>query len=280
VRVTTLAIVGVGLIGGSIGLAARRRHVAARIIGFDQDRTAIQRALERGILDEAAADLLTAVAAADVVVFCTPVDRIAAQVRTAAAACRPGTLLTDTGSTKSAIVRELQGNLPTGVDFIGSHPLAGSEKQGPQSAHADLLERCLVVVTPAETKNDNALSRVAAFWQALGASVRVMSPEDHDRALALTSHLPHLVASALAGVLPPEWAALTATGFRDMTRLASGDPALWAAIFQSNREETLAALGRLEEHLGEFRQALADSDGNALTNLLRQGKRIRDELTS
>lgn len=277
-RISTLALVGVGLIGGSVGLAARRRGVGTRVVGFDRDRAALAQALERGILDEAAPYLAAAVRRADVAVFCTPVDTVAAQVLAAAPGCRPGALLTDVGSTKAAIVRDLQGRLPAGVAFVGSHPLAGSEKRGPAFARADLFDDRLVVVTPAGPVDDGAVSRLTEFWHSLGAAVRVMDPEEHDRALALTSHLPHLVASALAGVLPPEWAELTATGFRDTTRLAAGDPDLWAAIFRSNQTSVLAALDRLDGWLCRFRLALASGDSATLIELLRQGKAARDGL--
>jgi prephenate dehydrogenase len=279
-RIPTLALVGVGLIGGSVGLAARRRGIGTRVVGFDRDRAALEQALGRGILDEAAPSLADAVREADVVVICTPVDTIAAHVLAAAPACRPGTLLTDVGSTKAAIVRNVQGRLPAGVAFVGSHPLAGSEKNGPGFARADLFDDRLVVVTPDEPADDDVVSRVTAFWHSLGAFVRAMCPEEHDRALALTSHLPHLVASALAGVLPPEWADLTATGFRDTTRIAGGEPLLWTAIFQSNREALLAALDRLEGRLSQLRRALETSDDEKLAELLRQAKTARDGLSS
>jgi prephenate dehydrogenase len=279
-RISTLALVGVGLIGGSVGLAARRRGVGTRVIGYDRDRTALDQALGRGILDEAAPSLAAAVREADMVVICTPVDTIAAHVLAAAPDCQPGTLLTDVGSTKADIVRGVQGRLPPGVAFVGSHPLAGSEKNGPSFARADLFDDRLVVITPGKPVDDSALSRVTAFWHSLGAFVRVLCPEEHDRALALTSHLPHLVASALAGVLPTEWADLSATGFRDTTRVAGGDPALWTAIFQSNREALLAALDRLEGRLSQFRRALDNADVTQLTELLRQGKTTRDSLIS
>jgi prephenate dehydrogenase len=246
-----------------------------RIDGTDSCPDVLQHALERGILDAAHADLQQAVADADLVVFCTPVDCIAAQVLGAAAACRWGTLLTDVGSTKANIVHAVEGKLPPGVVFVGSHPLAGSEKHGPEHARADLFKDRLVVVTPAE---DEALSRVAAFWTALGARVETMSAEEHDRALALTSHLPHLLASALAGILPPQWRGLTASGFRDTTRLAAANPALWTSILHANQESVLDALDRLGDQLHRFRQALSSGDTNLLEALLYQGKQVRDSL--
>ncbi len=278
-RIDTLAVVGVGLIGGSIGLAARRRGAAGRIVGVDGRPEALRRALGRGALDEAAPDLRTAAAAADVVMFCTPVDAIAPGVLEAAPACRPGTLLTDAGSTKAALVRAVEGKLPAGVAFVGGHPLAGSEKQGPEHSSAEMFEGRLVVLTRTPRTDDNALSRAAGLWEALGARVRVMDPEEHDRAVALTSHLPHLTASALAGVTPPEWLGLTAGGFRDATRVAAGGPELWAGIFLSNTDAVLAAVERLEERLAELRRALAAGDREALTALLREGKQVRDGLT-
>lgn len=277
--INTLVVVGVGLIGGSIALAARCRGVASRVIGVDRQPEALERALRDGLLDEAQAQVSDAVGAADLIVFCTPVDSIAAQVLEASAFCRPGTLLTDTGSTKAAIDRAVHGRLPAGIEYIGSHPLAGSEKHGPAHASAHLLEGRLVIVTPEADATDNALSQIRDFWTALGARVQVMGAEEHDRALALTSHLPHLLSSALAGILPPELYDLTATGFRDTTRLAAGQPGLWSGIFRANREHVLAALDQLEEQLQHFREALLQEDVIALENLLRQGKKVRDDLS-
>jgi cyclohexadieny/prephenate dehydrogenase len=277
-RINTLAIVGVGLIGGSIALAARRRGVAGRIVGIDRHAETLDHALRDGILDEAHADL-TAAAIADLVLFCTPVDGIAAQVIEAAAHCRPGTLLSDAGSTKAAILRDVSGRLPPGIEFVGSHPLAGSEKHGPEHASAYLLEGRLVIVTPpGPGLTDNALSRIRDFWTALGARVQVMDADEHDRALALTSHLPHLLSSALAGILSPELYDLTAAGFRDTTRLAAGQPKLWSAIFRANQAHLLTALDRLEEQLRCFRDALLRDDRDALEALLQQGKNVRDDL--
>jgi prephenate dehydrogenase len=268
----TVAIVGVGLMGGSVGLAARRRGAAARVLGVDRDATALRAARERGIIDEACPDLLAAAGAADLVLFCTPVDTVAAL------ACRPGTVLTDAGSTKGAIVRAVEGRLPDGVSFVGGHPLAGSEKSGAEHADADLFRGRLVVLTPTPATSEEAVGGVSVFWRELGARVERMSPEAHDRALALTSHLPHLVASALAGVLPPELAGLTATGFRDTTRVASGDPALWSAIFEANRGELLEALARFESRLGELRKVLEAGDRAGVNELLSEGRRLRRAL--
>jgi prephenate dehydrogenase len=212
-------------------------------------------------------------------VFCTPVDCIAAQILLAAPACQPGCLLTDVGSTKAAIVRSVEGRLPPGVAYVGSHPLAGSEKHGPEHASPALFDQRQVIVTPTPRTDAAAVQRITSFWQALGARVRLMDPEAHDGALALTSHLPHIAASALAGVLPPELFALTATGFRDTTRLAASNPALWSGILHSNVAAILEALARYGEQLERFRTALAANDRTALEALLTQGKCNKDALS-
>jgi prephenate dehydrogenase len=277
-RVSTLALVGVGLIGGSVGLAARRRGAAGRIVGCDRDSAALDHALGAGILDGACDEPAEAARGADLVVVCTPVDHIPSGLLAAAAACRPGAVLTDAGSTKAAIVAAVHGRLPAGVGFVGSHPLAGSEKNGPEHARADLFDGRLVVLTPTPETGEGPLALVRGFWEALGARVRLMEASEHDRAVALTSHLPHLLASALAGTLPPDLYELTATGFADTTRLAAGSPALWTAIFQANRDDVLAALDLFEEGLNRFRVALSAGDAAALNALLQLGKTVRDRL--
>jgi prephenate dehydrogenase len=273
----TLAIVGVGLIGGSVGLAVRRGG-DTRVVGFDRDAEALRYARERGVVDETCSELETAVAAVDMVLFCTPVDVVATQVLAAAPACRTGTVLTDAGSTKAAIVRSVEGRLPPRISFVGGHPLAGSEKQGPAHADSDLFRDRLVVLTPTPSSEELPVARVAEFWESLGARVRRMSPEAHDRALGLTSHLPHLIASALAGILPPELAGLTATGFGDTTRLADSSPELWSAILDANREAVLEALARLDGRLAEFRRGLLAGDRDALHSLLAAGCQARAAL--
>jgi cyclohexadieny/prephenate dehydrogenase len=276
--IDTIALVGVGLIGGSIGLAARKRGIAGRILGVDNRPEVLRQALTHGVIDQLRPDIGAAAAEADAIVFCTPVDVIAGQVVEAALVCRSGALLTDAGSTKAAIVRDVEGRLPQGAAFVGGHPLAGSEKQGPEHASTELFEGRVVVLTPTARTNDKALSQATALWEALGARVRLMDPEEHDRAMAMTSHLPHVTAAALAGVLPLEWSGLTAGGFRDATRVASGGPELWAAILQANADGVLDAMDQLDERMAEFRRSLASGDRDALMALLQQGKQLRDGL--
>jgi cyclohexadieny/prephenate dehydrogenase len=279
-NVATLTIVGVGLIGGSIGLAAKRRGVVRRVLGVGRNQANLDRASALGAIDEAFLDPVGAMERAEIIVFCTPVDRIAEQVLAAAPRCAPGSLLTDAGSTKAQMVRTIEPGLPPGVHFVGSHPLAGSEKQGPEHADANLFEGRLTIVTKTASTEPGALEQVSKFWQALGSKVRVMSPQEHDEALAFTSHVPHLLAAALAGSLPAALQQLTASGFRDTTRIAAGDPALWTAIFQQNRSAVEDALGLLTDHLGCFRDCLASGDWAKLHDLLAQAKKVRDALGS
>jgi prephenate dehydrogenase len=278
--IPTLAIVGVGLIGGSIGLAARKAGLVGRVLGVGRQQQSLDEALAMGCIDEGLLDPAAALRRSSLVVFCTPVDRIVSQVLELAPVCQPGTLLTDAGSTKGMIVRGIEGHLPDGVAFVGSHPLAGSERRGPRFADAGLFQNRLTVVTRTPQTDPAALAQIAGFWQRLGSRVRIMEPEAHDRALALTSHLPHLLASALAGILPDDLRELTATGFRDTTRIAAGDPALWTGIFLQNREAVIEALDLLLARLTLLRQAMEKDHRATLDDLLTQGKRTRDALGS
>jgi cyclohexadieny/prephenate dehydrogenase len=277
----TVTIVGVGLIGGSIGLAVKSRGLARQVIGVGRDARTLERAREAGVIDQAAINLEDGVASADLIVVCTPVDRIAEDVVRSARFAPRRAVITDAGSTKGNILRELQGRLsPEQALFVGSHPLAGSEKKGAVNARADLFANRLVVVTPTADTDLEAVAVVERFWRLLEARVIRMDPELHDRALATTSHLPHAVASALAGVTPVEWLPLTAGGFCDSTRIAAADPALWTAIFLANQAAVLAATEQYLQRLSAFRDALAAGNAPAIHDWLAEGKVVRDALGS
>lgn len=275
----TIAIVGVGLIGGSIALATKARGLARCVIGVGRNGARLDEACRNKLIDEGLVDLAAAASRSDLIVFCTPVDTIVAGVRKAASASRPGTLITDAGSVKGPVCRDLASGLARQVEFVGSHPLAGSEKQGFEHANAQMFENRVCVVTPIKENTRAAVERIAEFWKGLGSTVLEMSAEAHDRALAETSHLPHLAAAALAGILAPENRGLAATGFRDTTRIAAGDADLWAGIFLENREQLLASLARYESSLGEFRRALEQNDPAGLKEILKAAKISRDAIT-
>jgi prephenate dehydrogenase len=276
----TLTIVGVGLIGGSIGQAARQRALCKTVIGVGRDPASLERAKSVGAIDSFTLDLREGVLHADFVVICTPVDKIAFHVLQAAKVCEPGTIITDAGSTKANIVHDVDGRLPVGVVFVGSHPLAGSEKRGPEHATADLFQGRITIVTPNARTDPAALKSVRVFWKALGSDVHLLDPAIHDRALALTSHLPHLAAASLAGIIPPQYRPFTASGFRDTTRIASSDPKLWAAIFRQNALAMADALQHYSDRLDEFRQAILADDEATLIELFSSGKQVRDALGS
>jgi prephenate dehydrogenase len=281
-----VAIAGVGLIGGSVGLALRARGLARSVVGFGSRPATLATAHERGAISEIGADLASAVSHAELVVVCAPVAEIVEQVRQVARHCRPGTLITDAGSTKVDIVKQLeQAALDDSawgreVRFVGSHPLAGNEKKGPKHADGELFSGRLVVVTPTAATRPTDVRTIAEFWRALGATVLEMPAGEHDRALAATSHLPHLIAAGIAGSTPEEFIALTASGWQDTTRIAGGDPALWRQIMLANRDNLLEALDRFAQHLTEWRAALVAGDGAELERLLTEAKRIRDRAGS
>ncbi len=276
----TVAIVGVGLIGGSIGLGLRDRGLARYVIGIGRRSSSLRTAKRVGAVTTTTLDLAKGVAKADLVIVCTPVGRIVADVRAAAAACQPGCLITDAGSTKAEIVAALDGQLNGKAHFVGSHPLAGSEKSGPSAAAGDLLVGRTVVITPTKTTREVDCAALHDLWRGLGANVVCMPAAAHDRILAATSHLPHLAASALAAATPEDDLQLAASGWLDTTRIAAGDPELWRQIFMSNRSQVLAALGRYEKVLASLRRALERGDEKKLTEILIQAKRRRDALGS
>lgn len=277
-RFDTLVVVGVGLLGGSIALAARQRGIVRRVIGVGRTAPRLEQARDARVLDDVSTDLVAAAAQADLLIFATPVNLIVAGVQEVASACRPGTLITDVGSTKAHLCRELSAGLPDSTTFIGSHPLAGSEKQGWEHSRADLFDGRVCVVTPTESSRRDEVARITAFWQAIGMSVVEMSPEAHDRALAQTSHVPHVVASALARTLAIENRSLAATGFADTTRIAAGDPNVWVPILLDNRDAVLASLDEFSNQVAALREALIRGDADEIRRLWEQGKAIREQL--
>jgi prephenate dehydrogenase len=276
-----VTIIGVGLIGGSVGLAAKARGVAGHVAGVGRDGRTLARAVELGAIDSLTTDTVAGAVPADLVVVCTPVDRIADAILKTAPHCRTGTIYTDAGSTKANVVEAVAGRLPAGIEYVPAHPLAGAEKNGVEHARAELFEDRVTILTPeARVCGEEAAHRVGAFWRALGSRLEWRSPEDHDRALAATSHLPHAVAAATAGVTPVELLPLSAGGFRDVTRIAAGSPELWSAIFLANRAWVLDAIDGFVDRLGEFRHLLESGDRAGLIRWLTEAKQVRDALGS
>jgi prephenate dehydrogenase len=276
----SVAIVGVGLIGGSIGRALLARRLARRVIGVGRSRGSLQAALEAGAITEIALDP-AAVAEADLVVVATGVTAIPRLLEAVDGEVRPATPITDAGSTKASIVAawEKRRKIRRGR-FVGSHPLAGSHRRGPEAADAELFTGRIAVVTPAAATPQTDVDDVGSLWSALGSTVYVMSPRDHDRLVAATSHAPHVLAAALAAATPPAAVPFTAGGWRDTTRIASGDPELWAEILLDNAGPLAAALKRVATASQRMLAAIEAGDRRRLVTLLSSAKDVRDALGS
>jgi prephenate dehydrogenase len=277
-----LAIAGVGLLGGSVAKAARARSLAREIVGIGRDEARLAPALRDGAIDRIALDLADGVRGADLVVLAMPVLVIDRLLPVVADAVGSGALVTDVGSTKAAIVRSGEALAARrGFHFVGSHPMAGSERAGYGVARPDLFEKATVIVTPTAGTAPSAVKGVAQFWEGMGARVSQLAPDIHDRVVAAISHLPHLVAFALvAGAVgfEPSATAFAARGFRDTTRIAASDPVVWQEIFHDNREALLASLARFREALADVEQLVRGGDAGALQEWIARVKRQREML--
>lgn len=268
----TLVIVGVGLIGGSIALAARARNLFSRIVGLGRNPARLQEAVECGVLDTGITAVEQIPHDTSLVVVCTPVANIAADVQRIAPHLPPSAIMTDAGSTKRAICASLQDFASQRPTFVGSHPIAGSEKQGFRAGKADLFlgKRC--VICPVNDHSETDIVRIENFWKSLGMDTQRMNPSRHDEILARTSHVPHVVASALAGATASSDLEWTGSGFRSTTRVAGGDPELWTGILLDNSEQVADGLAQVMNQFERFQTALANRDSDELCRLLTIAK--------
>jgi prephenate dehydrogenase len=251
-----LVIIGVGLLGGSIGLAVKSAGIGCRVIGYGHRRSTLDHALELGAIDEAFDSPEKSVEGADWIILCTPVGLFESLLKQIAPALTHDVIITDVGSTKRSVVRAAQAILPSSAHFVGSHPMAGSEKRGVEFARPDLFRGARCILTPTTQTDPTALQSVDDFWQRLGMNTLRLSPEDHDRLVCDISHLPHVVASALIAMQSDEALPLAGMGFLDTTRVAGGDGALWRDILRDNRDNLAASIHRLRSQLDELLQML------------------------
>ncbi len=270
-----IVIVGVGLIGGSIARALKTRGLARKITGLGRNRERLLAAQDAGLID-AVATSVTELTPFTLAIVCTPVDRISDDVRALQSVVAGSAVITDAGSVKARICREHGSHQPGTAMFIGSHPMAGSEQGGWEHASAQLFEGRICAVTP-DGQPEPVIQSIERFWSSLGMGIIRLAPEQHDHIVALTSHVPHATAAALAALLTPEARPLAATGFRDTTRIASGDPALWTSILIHNREAVSNHLRELISRLSQFATALDSNNAADIEALLSQGKNARDE---
>jgi prephenate dehydrogenase len=278
-----VTLIGVGLLGGSLGMALRERRLAGVVTGFVRRPASVKECERLGAVDSATLDLAEAVRGADLVVLCTPLAQMRALVEQMRPALKRGALVTDVGSVKGSVVRELESLVAgAGAYFVGSHPMAGAEKTGVAAARPDLFVNAVCVVTPTAKSTSTAVRKVKQLWKDAGARLLEMTPEVHDQFVSRSSHLPHLVAAGLANLVlapnrPKEQALLCANGFRDTTRIASGSPEMWRDIAVANRRNLLRALDGYVADLEKLRQVLKAGDAKALSRFFEQAKQRRDE---
>ncbi len=282
--IKTLAVIGVGLIGGSFSRALKAAGAVQRVIGFDLDSENLAEALKLGVVDEIAADYAAAVASADVVFLAVPVRAMTAAV----AACLPylpaGCVVTDGGSVKDELVAACEALMPEGCHFVGGHPIAGTEHSGAKASFATLFQGRRCILTPTGRTNQQALELVQHLWEAAGSRVECMEPLTHDRVFAAVSHLPHMVAYALVHAVDrsaeeeENILAFSAGGFRDFTRIASSDPSMWRDIALMNRLPLLSVLDRYQQEFAALKEKVAAGDGVWLENYFTTSKRLRDEI--
>jgi len=277
-----VALIGMGLIGSSIARAARARGLAERIAAADASPAVAARVSSLGIADVVTTDAAEAAAGADLVILCVPVGVNGPVAEAIAGALKPGAIVSDVGSVKSAVVKAVQRHLPAGVHFVPAHPVAGTEHSGPDAGFASLFAGRWCILTPPEGADPAAVDRLAHFWQALGSKVEIMTPEHHDLVLAVTSHVPHLIAYNIVGtaddletVTEGEVIKFSAGGFRDFTRIAASDPTMWRDVFLHNREAVLEVLGRFQEDLFSLQRAIRWGEGEKLFDLFSRTRAIR-----
>ena len=277
-----LTLVGLGLIGSSIARAARQLKLARTLVAVDRDDAVVGRVRELDFADEVTTDLTAGVSGADLVVLCVPVGACGAVAEAMRPALKPGAIVSDVGSVKGSVVAQVEPHLPDGVHLVPAHPVAGTEQSGPDAGFATLFLNRWCILTPPEGTDSAAVERVRALWEALGSDVEVMSAQHHDLMLAITSHVPHLIAYNIVGtaadmeeVTQSEVIKFSAGGFRDFTRIAASDPTMWRDVFLNNKEAVLEVLGRFQEDLFYLQRAIRWGEGDKLFELFARTRAIR-----
>jgi cyclohexadieny/prephenate dehydrogenase len=277
-----LALVGIGLIGGSIALAARRAGVVGHVAVSTRSPATLARSQELNLGDSYHADAAEAVRDADCVILCIPVGAVGAATALIAGALKPGAIISDVGSVKASVVAAMKPHLPAGVHFVPAHPVAGTEYSGPDAAFSSLFDNSWCILTPPPGVDAAAVEMLGGFWRKLGANVETMTPEHHDLVLAITSHVPHLIAYNIVGtaadletVTQSEVMKFSAGGFRDFTRIAASDPTMWGDVFLHNKDAVLEMLGRFTEDLTALQRMIRRGDGEGLFELFTRTRAIR-----
>ena len=277
-----LTLIGIGLIGSSLARAARARNLARHIVACDAAADVVARVREIGIADTVTIDAVAAVQGADLVILCVPVGAIGTIAASIGRHLKPGCILSDVGSVKGAVVSAAAPHLPDSVNLVPAHPVAGTEYSGPDAGFATLFLNRWCILTPPQGARPAAVERLAAFWQGVGSNTEIMTPAHHDMVLAITSHVPHLIAYNIVGtaahleaVTQSEVIKFSAGGFRDFTRIAASDPTMWRDVFLNNKEAVLEMLGRFNEDLAALQRMIRYGDGAGLFELFSRTRAIR-----
>ena len=280
-----IALIGIGLINSSIARFVRRDGLAREIIIYSRRQSTLDKAMELGLAERAESDPAAAVEGADLIILGAPVGANAALTKAMAPRLKPGAIVSDVGSVKSAVIRDVAPHLPAGVHLVPAHPVAGTEHSGPEAGFAELFQDHWCILTPPEGCDPAAIEKVAEFWRRAGSNVDIMDSEHHDKVLAITSHLPQLIAYNIVGtvldietVTKREVVKYAAGGFRDFTRIAASDPEMWRDVFLNNREAVLEMLGRFTEDLAVLQRAIRWGDDKALEELFTRTRAIRRDL--
>jgi cyclohexadieny/prephenate dehydrogenase len=280
--VERLCLIGLGLIGSSVAHAVRQRGVARFVVGYDASPAVRERARALQLGDQIEDEVAAAARKADLVILCVPVGALASVAAEMAGNLKPGAIVSDVGSVKSIVAGAVQKHLPKGVHLVPAHPVAGTEQSGPDAGFASLFHNRWCIVTPPEGADPAAVERVCAFWRALGSNVEIMTAAHHDIVLAITSHIPHLIAYNIVGtaadleeVTQSEVIKFSAGGFRDFTRIAASDPTMWRDVFLHNKDAVLEMLGRFNEDLSALQRMIRWGDGQGLFDLFSRTRAIR-----
>ena len=280
-----VCIVGLGLIGGSIGLAIKRSNISNQITGYARSNSTLERAIELGLVDSVKNNLQDAVNNSDLVILATPLSTFRELVEDMSPFLKKGCIITDTGSAKLTVIEDLKDILPNGVEFVPGHPIAGTEESGPDAGFAELFDNRWCILTPTEDNSSNAVDLVKDFWESIGSKVEIMDPMHHDKVLAITSHIPHLIAfnivgtaNNLANVTEKEVVKYSAGGFRDFTRIAASDPKMWSDIFTYNSDAVLEMLDLFSNDLAKLKAAVIKKDSDLLFSNFEKTREVRKNI--
>ncbi len=280
-----VCIIGLGLIGGSIGLAIKRSNISNQITGYARSNSTLERAIDLGLVDSVRDNLKDAVNNSDLVILATPLSTFRELVEEMSPFLKKGCIITDTGSAKLTVIEDLKDILPNGVEFVPGHPIAGTEESGPDAGFAELFDNRWCILTPTEDNSSNAVDLVKDFWESIGSKVEIMDPMHHDKVLAITSHIPHLIAfnivgtaNNLANVTEKEVVKYSAGGFRDFTRIAASDPKMWSDIFTYNSDAVLEMLDLFSNDLAKLKAAVIKKDSDLLFSNFEKTREVRKNI--